>query len=276
MKRPTPPRPPPHQMPSEETILELADYMRQFVVPIMYCDPEYNDTPKNFGSGFIVRKLNKHFLVTAAHVLHRLKLKSIDPFISVKPGLEGIYGLTASYWSTCEAKDVENDPYDVAVTYLNDVCLPSKIGEVTINSLPITQFALKRARTNLCVFPTGFPISKSSLNKYKRLYESAFFVGVAWAKPLEQYTQYDRDPDQHIICGFDQTFSFNEKWKRDDPLIPTGISGGPMWVVDKDEITEEFTPRVIGVLVEQPDKVMIATDVACALQGIEDLYQRIP
>ena len=49
-----------------------------------------------------------------------------------------------------------------------------------------------------------------------------------------------------------------------------------MWVVDKNEITGEFIPRIIGVLVEQPDKVMIATDITCALQGVDYLYRRIP
>lgn len=184
--------------------------------------------------------------------------------------------LTGSYWATCEAKDAENDTLDVAVTYLKDIPLPNRMGEVTVDSLSITQFALKRARTNLCVFPTGFPISKSGLNKYTRAVEWPMYMGLARAKPLELYSRYGRDPNKHIICSYDDKISFNEKWQRDNLPKPQGISGGPMWVVDKNQITGEFTPRVIGVLVEQPDKVMIATDIACALQGIEYLYRIMP
>ena len=101
-----------------EVIDEAAAVLAKFVVPIYVNDSK--SRPSSCGTGFFVSVGERHFLVSAGHVLETLKTRPMFYYVApdITRNLSG--RLLLSRWQG----DRESDPVDVGVLRLSNKGLP--------------------------------------------------------------------------------------------------------------------------------------------------------
>ena len=166
----------------------------KFVVPVYESDSRLR--PSLLGSGFFVRAGERHFLISAGHVLETLKARQL--FYDVSPGItRKLSGrlLLNSWQGYCE-----NDPIDVGVLWLSDEELPPypEIDKFAIDVSYLCPALLPRSGRNYIM--VGFPASRSEVNPVAREVAATAYGYRSPSIEDSAYSEQGHEHRQRIWC----------------------------------------------------------------------------
>lgn len=212
---------------------------------------------EGIGTGLFFKHQGKHFVLSAAHVLRRLK----EEWLLI--GSDHLIPLNGRYFAS------KSDDVDLGFVSLSDAQVVELGGAVflTVNDVDLLDdpetradgrgyYALGfRADDNA---PEGSPASVTSLG-------SAY---LAHAAPPDKYQPLGLSRENHLLFTFDRRVLYSDAGISEGEPEPQGMSGCGVW---------RFTPagpsdKLIAILIEHSDthKVVVSTRLGPLLDGLAD------
>jgi hypothetical protein len=251
-----------------EIIDEAAAVLAKFVVPVYESDSRLR--PSLLGSGFFVRAGERHFLISAGHVLETLKARQL--FYYVSPGItRKLSGrLLLNSWQG----DRENDPIDVGVLWLSDEELPPypEIDKFAIDVSYLRPALLPRSGRNYII--VGFPASRSEVNPVAREVAVTAYGYRSHSIEDSAYSKYGLTPGANLVLPLDLEVGFDSSGKHRNFPRPQGMSGSPVWVLYDEDGRDDsrVIPIVaVGTKYRKNERLLVGTDIAVALDMINDI-----
>jgi hypothetical protein len=258
--------------PSEETFRALGESLSRCTLPLLVMHKGY---PTSFGTGFLLKHLSVHYLVSAAHVFNRASSMHLRLFFYTEPDKTRF--VTGGYNATTSLPGrQQTDTWDVGVIRLDGDLPPYDSGKTDSLQIELLKPGLL-PRQGVAYYATGYPASKGGANRVAKTIRSMVLVYSAPSSPPEIYQQLRLSPRSNIVMPFHARKSLDEKMNSAQQMPdPYGMSGGPLWIVEQLAMGY-LLPQIVGVLIEhRPNKVMIATDVGIVhslIRGIEQKRQ---
>jgi hypothetical protein len=253
--------------PAAETFMALGEFMIRPTLPLLTM---HRGFAKAVGTGFLLKHLSAHYLVSAAHLLEDLSVRPL--FFYTEPNKTRL--VSGGYNSTSALSGRQHsDTWDVGVVRLDGDLPPYNL--VNTYSLPIEILKPRHLpRDGGRFFAAGYPASKGVVNRPARTIQSEALVYAPPSSPLDVYEKIGLSPATNIVMPFHVRKSHDEKFNAAQQMPdPVGMSGGPLWIVEQISGGYLF-PWIVGVLIEhrRPEGVMIATDVGIVhslIRGLE-------
>lgn len=246
---------------------DFVEDVGRYVVPIF---ADVNDVPVSMGTGFLLNTGEDHVLVTAAHVLDGLT--SLPHYFYVEQKVKRALNPPVLLSKLPPSGDRGDDLVDVGVVFLGDEWLPPyrAIGRDAMLPNLLTPYAMPRAGKKFAF--VGYPSTKGKANRAALDIRSASYAYLSGPAAPETYTKLGLDPQFHIVLPFSKRGVVDLNGKSFNFPKPNGISGAPLWELQKPEAGGR---KVVGVMIEhrrQPG-VFIAADIAAVILMVHDYYE---
>lgn len=260
----------PAESPSNNDIREILNratsVLTHFVLPIYKIR---NRRPIQIGSGFIVRKEARHFLVSAGHVLENLRNEEL--VIYTRPN--EIQKLGGTLQLTSRTDRSVADTFDIAVLELPRRLAPpySAGNKAPVDFSYLQSCAEDRSGRSFAII--GYPASKSHINPIDYEVEAVTYAYRSSSASSKQYAELGLNETDHIAVPLDLKKGFNSSGKHRNFPKPQGMSGSPIWVVYEDE--PDFENRVfpvvgVGTQYHRRRKILSGTDISVVAAMIEE------
>lgn len=134
----------------------------------------------------------------------------------------------------------------------------------------ISPYAMPRAGKKFAF--VGYPSTKGKADRVALDVRSASYAYLSGAAPTETYGKLGLDPRFHIVLPFSKRGVVDLHGKLFNFPKPNGISGAPLWELQKPEAGGR---KVVGVMIEhrRQQGVLIAADIAAVLLMLRDYYE---
>lgn len=235
-----------------------------------YAIPLYVDRRGGYeqvGTGFIVHFANRHYFVTAGHVLDIQK----DHPLFFYTGSREIRRLDGISRSTVHESGRRADMLDVGVVMLSNIASPP-YPNVRKGAIEITMLAPGRPRYGSTYLLLGFPSTK---NKFNRVTGEVASKGFAWegrSAPPDTYQRIGISEKLHLAIAFDSRVGVRADGTSVVFPKPQGMSGAPIWQLYTDDDMGHacFVVTAIAHTHRKQHGAIVCTDVrvACDLIGI--------
>ncbi|HMN49022.1 MAG TPA: hypothetical protein PKD67_07810 [Ignavibacteriaceae bacterium] len=217
------------------------------------------NTLTQIGTGVLLRIDEHTFLFTAAHVIDEIKYGYL--LIPTNSGLKEIEG-SYSYLDISKNKTRKDDIYDIGYYKLDNDFVKSLHKDLHIsntNDIYLLDDATKSMIYTFAGYPHSKSIIKSGVAQSEPYYYSGYSVGI------EVYSRYGCDPAKHIIVQYRRNRSVNQDGEKIYPPIPSGISGGGIYVWPEDFQGQPTPPKRqligIGHTYKKNDDLLIGTNI---------------
>jgi hypothetical protein len=246
---------------------DFVEDVSRYVVPIF---ADINSAPVSMGTGFLLNTGQDHVLVTAAHVLDRLT--SLPHYFYVKQKVKRALNPPVLVSKLPPSGDRADDLVDVGVVFLRDEGLPPyrAVGRDSMPPNLITAYAMPRAGKKFAF--VGYPSTKGKADRVALDVRSASYAYLSGPASTETYAKLGLDPRFHIVLPFSKRGVVDLNGKSFNFPKPNGISGAPLWELQKPEAGGR---KVVGVMIEhrRQQGVFIAADIAAVLLMLRDYYE---
>ncbi len=246
---------------------DAADVLLAFSIPLYLLA---NDRPWLCGTGFIVKSLAGHFLVTAAHVLDDAKENGLF-FYSGQRKPRPIRGPLLR--SSAKANRA-HDPFDIAVVNLIDGAMPP-YGDVEKHAVDISWLrAMHLPRAGKMFSIIGFPQSKSNVRPSTREVKVTSSAYRDRSIDEDDYAKFGLNPRTHLALHLDRKVGFDPDGKHRNFPKPQGMSGAPiieLYDVNVSSAADIFPVVAVGIEYREKDHLLVGTDIAVALDMIHKL-----
>ena len=249
---------------------DLIPDLGKHVVPMCV---EHRRKPQVVGTGFLVAVNERHFLITAAHVLDKLE-DNLPYFFPSGPHTTRLVAGDVIKSVVPEGRTRDDDKLDVGVVVLSGDNLPPYPGFLTeaMEIERVAAWVTDRTSANYAI--SGFAASQGKPNPVTRKFAPLMNVHLTSSISAERYLQLGLDLHTHIAMAFDKKANFDTSGKRIDFPHPSGMSGSPVWQL--------YGPRpedrkVVGMFIEYRarENVFIATDIGVAVDFIRHVFEKI-
>ncbi len=237
------------------------DLFRRHVLPI-YEDDDRGQ-PSLVGTSLVVDYRGCIFLVTAKHVLRRLKPGG-NLYVYSRPGERRHLGGRIT-WNTSDGYDV----VDVGVLKLEGEGLPPY---PDVNCVPLDAGLLAPAtgpRDGKWYLAIGYPGTRSKVNRQSRVVRAEPYANVGPAISSERIEKLGLDPHLHVVIAFHKGRVVGASGNMQSFPDPAGMSGSPLFLIYDQEAKEEQSGafKVAGTLIEYraKDQILLGTDIAVAI-----------
>jgi hypothetical protein len=223
--------------------------------------------PSSHGSGFFVKNGERHFLVSAGHVLETLKNRPLYYYVSPGTTRKLSGRLLLNPWKG----DRENDPIDLGVLRLSDEELPPypEVDKFAMDISCLRPALIPRSGTNYAI--VGFPASRSKVNPRARVVTATAYSYRNYSIEDGAYYEYGLTPETHLALPLDLRIGFDSSGKPRNFPRPQGMSGSPIWALYDDAGQNDATTfQVVGVGTKywKQERLLIGTDIAKVLDMI--------
>lgn len=126
------------------------------------------------------------------------------------------------------------------------------------------------------IYFVGYPDSwNKSSQKYKNLkqFENKLFVYGTYSRE-DLYSKLSLSPNHYIACPFDKKNSVDKNEKQKTPPEPYGISGGGVWLFDKQ--SSEFKLAGIGIGIREEHKAVVAIRIHWLINFLMETLEKHP
>jgi hypothetical protein len=250
-----------------EIIDEAAALFAKFVVPLYESDTRLR--PSLHGTGFFVRTGERHFLVSAGHVLETLKTRPL--FYYVSPGItRKLSGqLLLNPWQG----DRENDPIDVGVLRLSDEELPPypEVNKFAMDISYLRPGLLPRSGRNYMI--VGFPASQSEVSPMAREVAATAYGYRNYSIEDSAYFEQGLTPEANLVLPLHLEVGFDSSGKHRNFPRPQGMSGSPVWALYDEDGRDDlrmFPVVAVGTKYRKKEGLLVGTDIAVVLNMIHD------
>jgi hypothetical protein len=226
---------------------------------------EHGGLPELFGSAVVLKVLDEHFLVTAAHVFVAYENEDLR-----LPGSRCLFKFPdGEFCSTRDPHvhpDPDSEPLDLAVFPLTPAVVSDLNPDYQV--VPIDWVSSAPVDPGATYAFVGYPATKFKVDyprKKSGVAEWHWFYGKSVGG--ETYDAVKRHPSNHIVTGFIK----RGMWKdglRVIPPDPHGMSGGGVWVNEVED--SDGLPRLVGIGIEvdMAKGCLIGTRIGHALEMI--------
>lgn len=258
-----------HEPSLSEVIGEAVDLLARFVVPLYFHD-RYN-RPIQFGSGFFVRKDDKHFLISAGHVLD--KTRSMSVFYYAAPSL--LRKLNGRVVTTGHPDSRDADRLDVGVMELTGPGQPPypDVQKFSMDYSYLKPGYLPRFGKHYVI--VGFPASRSAVDTRNRTALVAPYAYRSNSVDQSVYASQSLDPASHVVLPLDRRRGIDASGRTVNFPKPQGMSGAPIMVLFEDSEVEArdrvFPVVAVGTHYRKTSKSLIGTDVKFVIGAIDQL-----
>lgn len=242
------------------TILEsvIIPIVQNYTIQIF---EKQNELIELLGTGILIKVKQRHFLLSAAHVLEIEKLKNIRIPLSLKEigGLGKIKMLSAS---KDHVRSRDDDKIDLSIVELEKQ-IWSKL-KATFKFLDVKDIELehKIERDSLKYLVFGYPGIDTFHNELTSRIESKAFAYLTGVAKFEGYEKYGCDAINHIFLAYPKKLQKVTKAnKHEKPPEPYGISGCGLWKLTETE-KSKFEISLVGIMIEfqnRHGRVLIAS-----------------
>ena len=250
-----------------EIIDEAAALLTKFVVPLYESDSRLR--PASHGSGFFVRAGERHFLISAGHVLETLKIRPLFYYVTpcITRKLSG--RLLLNPWQG----DRKNDPIDVGVLRLSDEELPPypEVDKFAIDVSYLRPGLLPRSGRNYMI--VGFPASRSEVNPVAREVAATAYGYRNYSIEDNAYSEHGLTPEANLVLPLDLEVGFDSSGKHRNFPRPQGMSGSPVWALYNEDGRDDsrvFPVVAVGTKYRKKERLLVGTDIAVVLDMIND------
>ncbi|RMQ37673.1 hypothetical protein ALP86_02089 [Pseudomonas amygdali pv. mori] len=250
----------------------LTDYTARFAIPLYRLGS--NGIPDLLGSGFILRKYNRSFLITAGHVYDNNSRENAIFFYTGDSEVSFIKG----FFKVSECVNRADDKLDLAVVMLEyDVIFNKHWAVVDSADVACDTFKLVDGRF---IF-SGYPLGRHKINRKGKEVDFHCFSWVGNIVPDFKYTSVGATKENNLLIKFKNKHAATvEGVKGYQFPKPDGISGGPVWVAlgkrngRKQLVIDEV--KLAGVIIEYHPShdVMLATSIDRAMEYVDELYDQ--
>lgn len=242
----------------------LSQTLVSYVIPLYI---ERRGIYEQVGTGFIVRFVSRHYLVTAAHVLDIQKESPLFVYTSPRE-IRRIDGISRS---TVHEGGRQVDMLDVGVVKLSNSASPPYPGVRKV-AMEINMLAPGLQRHAATYLLLGFPSTKNRLNRVTRDVVSKGFAWEGRSASPEIYQKIGISEEHHLALAFDRKVGLRADGSPVDFPKPQGMSGAPIWLLHRDEDMglKEFVVTAIAHTHKERHGAIVCTDirVACELIGV--------
>jgi hypothetical protein len=246
---------------------DFVEDVSRYIVPIF---ADINGAPVSMGTGFLVNTGQDHILVTAAHVLDRLT--RLPHYFYVEQKVKRALTPPVLVSKLPPSGDRADDLVDVGVVILRNEGLPPypAVGRDSMPPNLISPYAMPRAGKKFAFL--GYPSTKGKADRAALDLRSASYAYLSGPAPAETYTKLDLNPRFHIVLPFSKRGVVDLDGKSFNFPKPNGISGAPLWELQKPEAGGR---KVVGIMIEHRRQkgVLVATDIAAVLLMLSDYYE---
>lgn len=247
---------------------EAFQIMASFTIAIYRLE---NQLYQLFGSGFLVKHAGQIFLVSAAHVLEKLKTEELYFFISPTEIASISAHISGKVFLSPCTGDRKNNLIDIGVTKLSWGSA-SPYPEIAQFAMDISylkpRYLPRHAKDYLIV---GYPASQSKTNKPGRAISSTRFGYDGTTSSDDVYTANGLSCESHLILTFNPSIGYDKNGNHRNFPKPQGMSGSPVWVHydEDDSFSQERIFPVVAIGTAYIQGVgMISTDVSFAIDLI--------
>ena len=242
---------------------DFVEDVSRYIVPIF---ADIRGAPVSMGTGFLVNAGQDHILVTAAHVLDHLT--SLPHYFYMDQKLKRALTPPILVSKLPPSGDRADDLVDVGIVILRDEGLPPypNVGRDSMPLDVISPYAMPRAGKKFAF--VGYPSSKGKADRVALDVRSASYAYLSGPAPAETYAKLGLNPRLHIVLPFSKRGVVDLGGKSFNFPKPNGISGAPLWELQKPEAGGR---KVVGVMIEHR-RQQVATDIAAVLLILRDYY----
>lgn len=246
---------------------EFVEDVGRYVVPIF---ADIDGAPVSMGTGFLLNTGQDHVLISAAHVLDRLT--DLPHYFYVEQKVRRALNPPVLVSRLPPSGNRADDLVDVGVVFLRDEGLPPyrAVGKDSMPPNLITPYAMPRVGKKFAF--VGYPSTKGKVDRVALDLRSSSYAYLSGAAPVRTYANLGLDPHYHIVLPFSKRGVVDLNAKSFNFPKPNGISGAPLWELQKPEAGGR---KVVGVMIEhrRQQGVFIATDIAAVLLMLRDYYE---
>ena len=232
---------------------------------------EENGRPLLVGSGVLAKFGNRHFVLTAAHVLDENQFSTM-----YFAGDDHLIELTGTKcFCSCSPTGVrKDDKYDVGFIELDDRYVAQSSRYSFVSSMSIDSNDIPHPRKFYSYI--GFPHSKAAVipttREFKpKMYsytsnpsEDAVYASLGFSKQTHLLVHFSR---KKVIAHTEELFTFPEPW---------GMSGGGVWrLANLSKLnSQSFVPALVGIAIEYHEKyeALAAVKIAFVLEALRKHY----
>ena len=190
----------------------------RYTYPIFKSD--FREKPDLIATSVIVRANDKHYLITASHVMEHFITAGSPFMIGVNEQYVSIEG--EFILSNHESKD----HFDIAYTVLPAITIKNH----TITALSSKQLVVDNSFVNVPVaFIHGFPNSRNK--QFKSLLNTMSFKVNAYAYAGIIINNFQHWEDTEKSTELHTCMTYDKKSGGNSPPSPKGVSGGGLWIV---------------------------------------------
>lgn len=228
------------------------------------------------GSGFLLRLSSYTILVTAAHVLDLRFAYQLQI-----PGATRFVPLRGMFYSTGPEEPVEAPSFgfDLGFVVLDTAQMlePPSTPTLDANAMDPSDFPAQRIAYGF----VGYPLTQNRPEKGYFRRNVLFLGGVS---PRQGYSATKLSPREYVLLTFDRKHMLGEDGADSTSVVPTGISGGPIFKLGSyDDIESGVAhPRVVGVATDWRNeyKLLQGTRIALLIELLRtvlpDTYAELP
>jgi hypothetical protein len=211
------------------------------------------------GTGLFLHHLDHHFLLSAAHVITRLRDREIRI-----GGDDVVVPLTGRFFHTAAN---ENDAHDVGFVPLT----PPKVAELRgAQFMTIDQVAIGAAREGDKYYAVGFVARDYRLVPAGDPVEARATTLLAVAAPPAGYERRGVSTAAHLLLTFDRRTTYADRGVAETPKLH-GMSGSGLWCFDDTARPADEEDKLAAILTEHHEgdrKVIVATKLGVLLRAI--------
>jgi hypothetical protein len=171
-----------------------------------------NPVIRHFGSGTLLSVADRHFVVTAGHVIR--KASDAQSTVGITGGLENFFIATAGKWilSAQTQNDTDGDPFDIAIYQLGQSQI-EKLGERTFLRIGDVSFISDLSHGFFVVsgFPSIWSTESSGAHEKMNL-------------RLLQYSTYSYNRSTAALSGYDSRYHLLLEAKAERAVDTTGVA----------------------------------------------------
>lgn len=250
----------------------LADHTARFAIPLYQLG--INGMPDLVGSGFIISKYGRSFLITAAHVYDNNSRQNAIFFYTGGPGVSYIEG----FFKVSECVNRTEDKLDFAVVMLSyDVIFNEHWAVVDSADVVCDASSIVDGRF---IF-SGYPLGRHKINKKEKAVDFRCFSWVGNLVPDSKYESVGVTKENNLLIKFKNKHATTVEGVGGYQFPkPDGISGGPVWVAlgkrnDRKQLVIDEV-KLAGLIIEYhpSHEVMLATSIDRVMEYVDELYKQ--
>nr|WP_262416058.1 serine protease [Pseudomonas fluorescens] len=250
----------------------LTDYTAKFAIPLYRRG--LDGTPDPVGSGFVISKHGRSFLITAGHVYDSNSRENAIFFYTGDSAVSYIEG----FFKVSECVSRDEDKIDLAVVMLAyDVNFDKHWAVVDSVDIVCDTFKLDDGRF---VF-SGYPAGRHKTNKTEKRVDFRCYSWVGGFVPECSYSNVGATKKNNLLIKFKNKHAITVEGVGGYQFPkPDGISGGPVWVAlgkrnqRRQLVIDEV--KLAGLIIEYhpSHQLMLATSIDRAMEYVDELYDQ--